>query len=211
VLRGRVRAGLIGAVVLVGLSACSGSSGGGSAGGATQTTIPAPLQAFIARVAKAGSIPFTAKYEVLQKLGGTTTEVTVDAAPPAWRITAGDVVVIGGPVEATCHVAAATCKKGIDETALSSTGIFSGFFADSTAQQLRATANRAGATAPTFSQLPVAGVKLDCTILASGPITACITPEGVFGLVDDSSRRASLTSWSTAKPTTPITPPAPVS
>jgi hypothetical protein len=204
--------GGIGAVVLIGLSACSGSGGGGTdgGGGATQTTVPAALQAFLDRVAKPGSIPYTAKYDVLQKLGGADSQVTVESAPPAWRITTGDVVIVGGPVEATCRISTGTCRKGIDDAALSGTGIFSGFFAGSTSQQLKATANRAGATAPTFSELDVAGVRVDCAILASGPITACLTPEGVYGLVDDSSRRASLTSWSGVPPATPITPPSPV-
>jgi hypothetical protein len=196
------------AFALVASSACSSSS---SSSGPGSAPVPAALQAFLDRVAKAGSVPFTAKYQVLQKLGGIVTEVTVDAAPPSWRITAGDVVVIGGPTEATCRVSTTTCKRGIDETALSAAGVFSGFYANAPVQQLRTAALRDGAAAPTFSSQPSAAVTLDCVVIATAPVTACITPQGVFGLLDDSARRYSLTSYTATPPSSPITPPYPVS
>jgi hypothetical protein len=210
VLRVRVVVGGVAlALALVAPTACSGGSGAG-AGGAPPAAVPAALQRFLDRVAKAGSVPFTAKYQVLQKLGGAVTEVTVEAAPPSWRITTGDVVIIGGPTEATCHVSTTTCKRGIDESALGAAGVFSGLFAGAPIQQLRTAALRPGADAPTFSSQPTAGATLDCVVISTAPVTACLTPDGVFGLVDDSARRYGLTSYAATPPANPITPPYPV-
>ena len=44
--------------------------------------MPGPLEAFLDRVAEPGSVAFTATYEVLQKLGGVASEITVARVPP---------------------------------------------------------------------------------------------------------------------------------
>ncbi|HEY2332510.1 MAG TPA: hypothetical protein VGH94_11380 [Acidimicrobiales bacterium] len=199
------------AAALLAATGCSSGSDPAPKPGASETAVPTELGTFLSKVAKPGTTPFTAAYEVLQKLGGGVNDITVESSPPAWRITAGDVVVIGGPDPVTCRISASTCRRGIDESALSGTGIFSGFLADATAQELRANATKAGASAPTFGTQTVGGVALDCAVVATGPVTACLTPQGVFGLVDDPTRRAALTNYATTAPTEPISPPFPPS
>lgn len=205
-----VAGGLAVAVALLAGAACGGDDGGGGDGVGGPSPLPAELEAFLDRTGPPGRVAFTAGYEVLQKMGGTFTAVEVAVAPPAWQVSAGDVVVIGGPDAATCRVSTATCRRGIDEAALSSAGVFSGFFADAPARQLRAAAGREGAAEAVFSSHVVAGVALDCAVVPTAPLTACLTPEGVFGLVDDSARRYGLTSYAAGPPPEPIAPPFPV-
>lgn len=197
---------LAGVVALVGTTACS--SGGDDASPARD--LPVELATFLDGVASAGSVPFTATYEVIVKLGGVTSTVVVEASPPAWRITAGDVVVVGGPTEATCRRSTASCRKGIDEAALSGTGVFSGFFADAPVRQVTAAARRPDAVDASYASNTVAGVSVDCVTIESAPVTVCVTPDGVVGLLDDSAKRYALTSYAPSAPSDPLRPPFPV-
>ncbi|MBW8826635.1 MAG: hypothetical protein JF603_09840 [Acidobacteria bacterium] len=165
--------------------------------------VPPALLAFLRRVVRPGATPFTASYQVLQKLGSTTEQVTVDSAPPSWRIDVGDLVVVGGATRATCRRSAGTCRRGVSEPELSGYGIFSRSFSTGPVQALQTAARREGAGAPIFSSRTLAGVHLDCVAIPIGaatPTEACLTPDGVFGLVDDPSKRIELTSYSTAPP-----------
>lgn len=155
----------------------------------TTTTVPAALDEFLDDVAPHGEVPFTATYDVLQKLGGETVEVRVTVEPPSWRIEVDDVVVTE---DETC--VAGTCSAGVQEQQLTQFGFTSRFFSDAPARQLVVDAGRAAAGAPersTRDGLRCIGVPVGAGI----PTTACLTPEGVFGYVDDPARRVELTSY----------------
>jgi hypothetical protein len=141
-------------------------------------------------------VPFTATYEVLQKLGGESSEVRVAVDPPIVRIEVGDVVVTE---DETC--VDGECAAGIDESRLTQFGFSSRFFSDGPAQQLRVDARRAGAGDARLSTRTVTGVELACAAVPVGqgtPTTACLTPEGVFGYVDDPARRVTLIEYTPA-------------
>jgi hypothetical protein len=151
--------------------------------------VPAALQEFLDGVAPHASVAFTATYDVLQKLGGETVEVRVAVDPPAWRIEVEDVVV---SEDATC--VAGSCSAGVQENQLTQFGFTSRFFSDAPARQLVVDARREGAGEPERSErdgLDCIGVPVGAAI----PTTACLTPEGVFGYVDDPARRVSLKEY----------------
>jgi hypothetical protein len=59
-------------------------------------------------------------------------------------------------------------------------------------------ARRSTASAPVFSDMTVAGVELACAAVPQGGVvsqTACLTPEGVFGYVDNTAVRIELLSY----------------
>jgi len=170
------------------LGACS-SSGGGSSGVTTSTTaadVPPALADFLRSAKPAGTVAFTATYHVIKKLGGTESDVTVTARPPTFEVRAGDVVV-KGPNASTA-----------DEARLSAVGVFSNFFSDGPARELETAARRAMANAPTFTDRVAAGITMRCAGVPSAGViadTACLTPDGVFGFVDNVSVRYELTSY----------------
>ena len=156
---------------------------------ATTTTVPEALDDFLDDVAPHGEVAFTATYDVLQKLGGETVEVRVTVEPPSWRIEVEDVVVTE---DETC--VDGECSEGVQEQQLTQFGFTSRFFSDAPARQLVVDAGRAAARAPersTRDGLECIGVPVGAAV----PTTACLTPEGVFGFVDDPARRVELTSY----------------
>lgn len=185
------------ALLLLAIAACSG---GGDDPAPTTTTappeVPAELEAFLDDVAPHAAVPFTATYEVLQKLGGETVTVQVSVTPPSWRIEVEDVVVTP---EETC--VDGTCTDGVLEQQLTQFGFTSRFFSTAPARQLETDARRAGAGRPDLTTRTVAGVDLRCAAVPVGvnaPTTACLTPEGVFGYVDDPARRVTLVEYAPA-------------
>ena len=176
-------------VVLAALAAAACGSGGGHRATTTTTSapLPPPLAAFLADVKPQGAVAFRATYHVLRKLGGVETDVRVESTPPTWTITFGDVSVGGPPAP----------PSGA-EARLSAVGIFSSFYADGPARALATDARRPTAGAPVFSDRVVAGVPLHCVAVPQAGVltqTACLTPEGVFGFLENASVRYELTSY----------------
>jgi hypothetical protein len=169
------------------VAACSSGSSHAAPTTTTLKPLPPQLTTFLQGVKPAGTVAFTATYHVLRKLGGVETDVTVTATPPQWTVRAGDVVVGGPPDPSTA-----------DEAKLSPVGIFSNFFAEGPARALAADARRPTAGAPVFTDGVAAGVPLRCIAIPQGSAvgqTACLTPDGVFGLVDNGAVRYELTSY----------------
>jgi hypothetical protein len=167
--------------------ACSSEDGGDEPTATTASEAPAQLVEFLEGVAPQGELAFTATYRVLQKVGGTETEVRVMSTPPSWTITAGDATVSGPPKPSTS-----------EEAKLSALGVFSNFYADGPKRALLADSRRAGAGAPVFSEQTLAGVDLQCVAVPQSGVvtqTACLTDEGVFAYVDSVSVRIELTSY----------------
>ena len=82
-----------------------------------------------------------------------------------------------------------------DEAKLSALGIFSTFYAAGPVSALTVDARRSTAGAPVFSEMTVAGVELACAAVPQAGVvsqTACLTPEGVFGYVDNTAVRIEL-------------------
>jgi hypothetical protein len=202
------------AVLVLLAAACSGDGGSDGSDGSVRPdrALPPPLVAFLDRVAAPGSVAFSAGYDVLYRLGNLTTPVQVTSAPPQWRIDARGVTVIDGPEADRVTCRAPSCQRGVHDQQLMSNGVFSRFYSTGPAAALRAAARRDGADAPVFTTASMAGIKVDCVSIniAGAPLLrACLTPEGVFALVDDAARRVALTSYSTARPPA-ITPPYPL-
>lgn len=215
-MRPRALTGLLTTITLTGLAvtACAGGSRATlSHEVQPEAPLPRAVTAFLDEVAEPGRATFSATYEVLQKLGGTTSAVRVVSSPPSWRIEVDDLIVVAGGLEATCHAATRTCDRRVREEQLAQYGIFSRFYSSGPAEALRSAAKRVGAGRPERTNRSVAGVELDCLTIPIGAAptsVACLTPEGVFGLVDDVSKRIALTAYSTADPP-PVTLPYPLS
>lgn len=171
------------------LAACSGGERPslGAASSSTVTTpaeVPPELRRFLERAEAGASQAFTAEYSVLRKLGSTTSTALVESDPPALRVSVGDVVVDAGP--------------GAQEELLAPFGLFTGFATTGPVEALRNLAARPDAGAPHFTERTAAGVALDCVAVpVQQALTAtwCITPEGVFGYVDNPSLRFELTRY----------------
>lgn len=171
--------------------------------------VSAELGAFLDRVATDGTA-FAGEYRVLRKIGSVESEVSVTSAPPALRLTVGDLVVVDGPRPATCRVRAERCIGEVREQQLATVGVFSRFWSSGPAEALRALARRDDDEPPVFSQRTIAGVEVDCVAIPVGralPNLSCITAEGVFGLVDNPSTRFELTAYTPGPPPGPVEPP----
>jgi hypothetical protein len=177
--------------LLIGLAACSGGERPSTNGATTSTVaadpdrdVPAELQGFLERAERGAVQPFTAEYAVLRKLGSTSSTVLVEQDPPELRITVGGVVV-----------------DPTSEEQLAPYGIFSGFATTGPVEAIRSLARRDDASAPQFSERTVAGVTLECVAVpVQQAVTAtwCITPDGVFGYVDNPAVRYELTRYEPA-------------
>lgn len=147
--------------------------------------VPIDVRAFLDRVTDEHTLAFTATYDVLERLGGEESTVEVEADPPDVTITAGEVVVVNGEHEA----------------ALSAVGVFSGFMTTGPAKAIEAAARRADAGPARFSSREAAGVRLDCIeipVQGTAASTACLTPDGIFGFVDNPAVRYELTKYQLA-------------
>lgn len=168
------------------------------------------LASFLADIAAPGTVAFDATYSVTQKLGGVTTMVRVSAAPPAWRVEAGDVVVVDGPRPATCRPSLRRCVGEVLEAQVTQFGVPSTFFSTATHNLLATAARRPGAGAMVHSTRTLAGVELRCAAVPIGaatPALACITAEGVVGFEEDPSRVVTLTAYQTGAPADAVTVP----
>lgn len=165
--------------------------------------VPAELRPFLERAAAAADQPFTAEYTVLRKLGSTTSTVLVEQAPPAVRITVDDFIVVDGPSPSTCRRSTGACSGRVEEEQLAPFGVFTGFATTGPVEAVRSLARRDDASAPQFSERVVDGVTLECVVVPvqqAPTATWCITPEGVFGYVDNPSVRYELTRYEPGPP-----------
>jgi hypothetical protein len=177
---------LLAAVLLV--AACSNS--GGTRATVTTTTLkplPAPLDDFLKGVKPQGALTFRATFHVLRKLVGNQSDITVESSAGEWTIHTGNLVITGPPAPTTA-----------DEARLSTTGVFSSFYSAGPTAALAADARRKTADAPVFSDRTVAGVDLRCAAVPQAGVitqTACLTPDGVFGYIDNAAVHVELTSY----------------
>lgn len=192
------------------LAACSGGDRPSTDQAGTTTTsappqeLPPELDAFLDRAARSANTPFEGSWDVLRKLEGVASTVSVVAAPEgAARLTVGDLVVVLGERPATCRPSARACVGEVREDQLAAFGIFSTFWSKGPLDALRAAAARDDAGTPVTSTRRAAGVPLECVAVPVGaalPATSCTTPEGVFGFVDNPSVRYELTSYRVGDP-----------
>jgi hypothetical protein len=164
------------------LAACGGGKDSPADDGVVDRTrpIPSDVRAFVKRVADPAAIAFTADYALLNKNGGGQHTVHVESRPKL-------AVTIDG-----------TAVDLEDEPKLASYGIFSGFLAKNPKAAIEAAARRVDASDAIFSTRTVAGVRLDCIVVpvqGAQTSTACLTPDGIFGFVDNPSVRYELTAY----------------
>lgn len=204
-------------VALVALGACADddpTAAGPDDPGSATTAEPAPpddpvVADFLAEAEEATEVAFTATYSTLRKLGSLEATAEVAQDPPAASITVGDLVVVTGPDAATCLTSAEACVEGVREDRLAASGVFSGFATTGPSRALRTLATRPEADEADTSEREVAGITLRCVSIPVGGVTAntsCLTPEGVYGYVDNAAQRFELTAYS---PTAPDEEPAP--
>ena len=158
--------------------------------------LPEALQLFLDEVPDQGEVAFTATYHVLKRFGSEEHTVAVRSTPPSVTIETGELRVVTGPEPETCI--AAECNDVVDDARLSATGVFSTFTTEGPKQAIASTAAREDAGDPVFSTRTVASVDLRCVEIPVQGVSAstwCITPEGIFGLVDTPAVRYELTEY----------------
>jgi hypothetical protein len=194
------------ALAVLVLGACSGGDRPTTASedGTTTTAragdeaLAPALSEFLERAEASEDAPFRATWDVLRKLEGVQSSATVVAGAGGARITVGDLVVVLGERPATCRTSARSCVGEVREEQLAPFGIFSRFWSTGPADALRAVVRRDDDGPPVPSARTSAGVRLECVAVPVGsslPATACITPEGVFGFVDNPAVRYELTDY----------------
>ena len=202
--------GLSALAVLLALvvGACSGGDRPSTSAGGTTTTalaedLPPEVEAFLRRAAAAEGATFEASYDVLRKLGGVRSTASVIVRPDGARIEVGDLLVVVGTHPATCRLSAEACVDEVREDQLGEYGIFSRFWSTGPADALRTVVRREDDGPPVTSTRTAAGVPLECIAVPVGsslPATSCLTPEGVFGFVDNPAVRYELTSYRVGPP-----------
>jgi hypothetical protein len=178
---------LVAAALAAGACSSEGEPDAGPETSVDGRPVPEQLATFLAEVELQGEVAFRATYRVTRKAGGLETEVRVEQSPPRWTITAGEVRLTGPPA-----------PEASDEAALSAFGVFANFYSTGPANALTVDARRSTADAPVFSDRTVAGVTLECAAVPQSGVvtqTACLTPEGVFGYVDNASVQVELTAY----------------
>jgi hypothetical protein len=166
------------------LAACGGGDDDAPESGVPDRTreIPADVQAFLDRVADdPAKVPFSATYHLLTKTGGAEHTVAVASSPPDLQVT-----IDGQPIDLA------------DEAKLSSYGIFSGFLAANPAAAIAAAARRTDAGDAVFTKKEIAGTTLDCIavpVQGAQTSTACLTPQGVVGYVDNPTAQYQLLTY----------------
>jgi hypothetical protein len=172
--------------VALALAGCGGDDDDDLGDGVPDRTAPVPadVRAFLDDVADPAALPLTATYHLLTKAGGAEHTVEVRIAPPTV-----EVAIDGTAIDLD------------DEATLSSFGIFSGFLAANPAAAIESAARRAYAGDAVHTTRQLAGVELRClSIPVQGAQTseACLTPDGVFGYVDNPSATYELTAYDLA-------------
>lgn len=130
------------------------------------------------------TVPFTAGYSIVRRLGDVATEATVAADDTGRRsVTVGDVrFLTDGEGSLTCVLGGAeSCEEGTLDARVSDTGVTSGFFADTPARRLRvAWARSTGDT--TAETADIAGVDASCVTvpIGDGSETYCAAPAGIL-------------------------------
>lgn len=178
-------------VVLAALPACGGKGDDDSTDGAgvpdRSRPVPADVRAFLERVADPSELAFTATYHLLTKNGGSEHTLVATSTPSGLHLT-----IDGATVDPT------------DEAALSSFGIFSGFLAKNPAAAIEAAARRADAGDAVHTKRTAGGIQLDCIavpVQGAQSSEACLTPDGIFGYVDNTAVRYELTAYAPGAPT----------
>jgi hypothetical protein len=193
-------------------AACSNSGDGNSATKPSvreSAEVPAAVRAFVGRVKDPGTVAFRATYHVVRSLGGEN-DVDVVANPPSWQIRVGDLILVGGPIPATCQRDEQRCERGIREQELTDIGVFSAFFSTAPARALETDARRAEVGRITFSHRTIAGTTVRCAEVPVAGVVAstyCLTGEGVFALVANAAVEYEITSYVPGDPGEDAGPP----
>jgi hypothetical protein len=195
-------------VAALALAACSGGDRPSTEARSTTTAeptedLPPEAEAFLERAAGAEDTTFEASYDVLRKLGGVRSTASLVVRPDGARIEVGDLLVVIGEHPATCRFSAEACVDEVREDQLAEYGIFSRFWSTGPADALRTVVRRDDDGPPVTSTRTAAGVPLECIAVPVGsslPATSCITPEGVFGFVDNPAVRYELTAYRVGPP-----------
>lgn len=141
--------------------------------------------------------PFTARYELTLRFGGTVTQGAVTEDGFSRRsVTIGGIRYLDTGIRQTCETATGTCEEGILDARTSDSGFTSTFDRLAPAQRLRLAVSRKGG-ATTASTETVAGLPATCVTVpvGSGTETYCALQVGGIARWDAADLLAQLTSY----------------
>jgi len=156
------------------------------------------IDAVLERLDRATLTEMTADYEILTRLGGTSSAATVVQQPPDRRsITVGDIRFIydGGPI-ATCDLTTVECEASINDARISDVGITHRFYAEDFARRLRVDANRRIGD-PVPSTTSIAGMPAQCVgvPVSGGTKTYCALDTGPLARYDGNDVQIELVAY----------------
>jgi hypothetical protein len=156
------------------------------------------IDAVLERLDRATLAEMTAEYEIVTRLGDTTSMATVVQAPPSRRsITVGNVRFIydQGPI-ATCDLVEGECEASLNDARISDVGITHRFYAEDFARRLRVDANRRIGE-PIASTPTIAGMPTQCVDVpvSGGTKTYCALDAGPLARYQGNDLQIELVSY----------------
>jgi hypothetical protein len=156
------------------------------------------IDAVLERLDRASLAEMTADYEIVTRLGDTTSTATVVQQPPTRRsVTVGSVRFLydQGPI-ATCDLTTGECEASINDARISDVGITHRFYAEDFARRLRVDANRRIGE-PLASTTNIAGMPAQCVDVpvSGGTKTYCALDAGPLARYNGNDTQIELVSY----------------
>ena len=156
-----------------------------------------PIDAVLSRLENPTGQPFTAKYTIVTKATGATSNATVAVDVDRRSITISNIrFLIEGSRTGTCNVESGRCSNSIDDGRVSDVQVTHQFYGEATARRLRAeAAQRIAATAP--SAATIAGFAATCVSvpLPAGSPIYCVLENGLLARMDNGDVGIELTAF----------------
>jgi len=141
---------------------------------------------------------YTATYDIIAKYGGAPFAATVARDDTRTSVTIGDVRYLQGPDGTqTCTVSTGACASGINEAAISNTGVLHTFSKAAAADRLRREASTMTVPGEAF-EATIGDQQADCVKVtgAGGPTQFCVLDSGLLASQDVAEVNISLTTLS---------------
>jgi hypothetical protein len=150
------------------------------------------------RLERAGSIPFTASYDIIPSTTGETTSAVVRQLDGRRRITIGDIdYLVDGASSTTCRRSTGECIEGTDDALVSDLNITHRFWADAFASRLTVDASRRVGFSEGHNET-IAGRSAACADVPvlGGEVVYCALDDGVLARYFNADVSIELTSFS---------------
>lgn len=192
------RLGLVALVIALALSATGCITGERPTLEAAPVVDDTAASVVLERLERAGSVAFTATYDVIPSTTGATTVAIVRQLDGRRRVTIGDIdYLTDGTSSQTCRLATNVCVAGLDDAMISDLNITHRFWSDGIAARLRIDASRRVGFSEGHTE-SIAGRAAACADVPvlGGTVVYCALDLGVLARYFNADVTIELTSFS---------------